>query len=154
MITRAISVLADAVVLGITLWKVYYIFRVDKEARATTTITTTLAYNGTVPSITTLVRTISLMKLWHRQYSIRVWYPFFSTPVSSKHRSRSLLALNVLMVILDILSVATDHVRAFTSPLHRFSWYPSSLKMRRNSYSSKMCEYNIHSPSSFLTVIS
>ena len=63
MITRAISVLADAVVLGITLWKVYYIFRVDKEARATTTITTTLAYNGTVLSTTTLVRTISLMKL-------------------------------------------------------------------------------------------
>ena len=63
MMTRAISVLADAVVLGITLWKVYYIFRVDKDARAATKITTTLAYNGTVLSITTLVRTISLMKL-------------------------------------------------------------------------------------------
>ena len=38
----------DAVVLGITLRKTFYIFRMDKEERASTKITTTLAYNGNI----------------------------------------------------------------------------------------------------------
>lgn len=46
VITRAISVIADALVLGITLWKTFYIFRVDQATRAATKVTTTLAYNG------------------------------------------------------------------------------------------------------------
>ena len=61
IITRAISVFAT-VVLGITLWKVYYIFRVDKETRATTRITTILAYNGIVLYIPILARTILLIE--------------------------------------------------------------------------------------------
>ena len=40
--------IADAFVLGVTLWKTFYIFRVDREARADTKITTTLAYNGNI----------------------------------------------------------------------------------------------------------
>ena len=47
VITRAVSVTTDAVVLGITLWKTFYIFRIDREARSTTKLTTALAYNGT-----------------------------------------------------------------------------------------------------------
>lgn len=46
VITRAISVAADAVVLGLTLWKTIHIFREDAEARANSKITTTLAYGG------------------------------------------------------------------------------------------------------------
>ena len=46
VITRAVSVANDAVVLGITLWKTIYIFRMDQEARHNTKLTTTLAYNG------------------------------------------------------------------------------------------------------------
>ena len=39
---------ANGVVLGITIWKTYYIFKVDKEARAGYNVTKTLAYNGDV----------------------------------------------------------------------------------------------------------
>lgn len=46
VITRAVSVTTDAVVLGITLWKTFYIFQIDREARSTTKLTTALAYNG------------------------------------------------------------------------------------------------------------
>ena len=46
VITRAISVVADGVVLGLTLWKTVYIFKVYEETRETTKLTTTLAYNG------------------------------------------------------------------------------------------------------------
>lgn len=38
--------IADAVVLGVTLWKTFYIFKMDEENRASSKITTTLAYNG------------------------------------------------------------------------------------------------------------
>ena len=48
VITRAIAVIADAIVLGLTLWKTLFIFRVEKEARAATKLTTTLAYNGMI----------------------------------------------------------------------------------------------------------
>ena len=69
VITRAIAVIADAIVLGLTLWKTLFIFRVEKEARAATKLTTTLAYNGT---IYLFVIRLSLMDLGYRQYSIRV----------------------------------------------------------------------------------
>ena len=48
VITRAIAVIADAIVLGLTLWKTLFIFRVEKEAGAATKLTTTLAYNGMI----------------------------------------------------------------------------------------------------------
>lgn len=46
VITRAISVAADASVLGITLWKTFYVFGLNNEARAAAKITSILAYNG------------------------------------------------------------------------------------------------------------
>ena len=48
VITRAVAVTADAIVLGLTLWKTLFIFLVEKEARAATKLTTTLAYNGMI----------------------------------------------------------------------------------------------------------
>ncbi|KAK7693029.1 hypothetical protein QCA50_002594 [Cerrena zonata] len=48
VITRAISVAADAVVLGLTLWKTIYILREDGEVRATSKLTTTLVYGGSL----------------------------------------------------------------------------------------------------------
>ena len=46
VISRVASVANDAVVLGITLRKTFYIFWVDAEARASSKITTALAYYG------------------------------------------------------------------------------------------------------------
>ncbi|KAK7688703.1 hypothetical protein QCA50_008241 [Cerrena zonata] len=48
VITRAISVVADAVVLGLTLWKTIYIFREKAELRAHSKLTTRLAYGGSM----------------------------------------------------------------------------------------------------------
>ena len=47
LISRAIAVLADAVVLGFTLWRTIHIFRAGKDVRAYGKLTATLAYNGT-----------------------------------------------------------------------------------------------------------
>ncbi|KAK7688733.1 hypothetical protein QCA50_008272 [Cerrena zonata] len=69
VITRAISVATDAVVLGLTLWKTIYIFREKAEVRASSKLTTRLAYGGSMQ---------------------------FGT----------LLVLNILAVLLDILAVA------------------------------------------------
>ena len=46
VIARSVSVVADAVILAITLRKTFYILNIDGEARAATKLTTTLAYNG------------------------------------------------------------------------------------------------------------
>lgn len=46
VITRSVSIGADAAVLGLTLWKTIYFFKLDKEARQGKTLTSTLAYNG------------------------------------------------------------------------------------------------------------
>lgn len=46
IITRVISVAADATVLGFTLWKTFYVFKMNKQTRNTAKITYTLAYNG------------------------------------------------------------------------------------------------------------
>ena len=46
VITRAISVSADATILGLTLWKTVYIFKVDPEVRENSRLTTTLARTG------------------------------------------------------------------------------------------------------------
>ena len=51
VITRAISVAADTTILGVTLWKTFYIFRMDKNARGATKLTKTLAYNGTMKDV-------------------------------------------------------------------------------------------------------
>lgn len=51
VITRAISVTADAMVLGLTLWKTIYIFKEKAEVRASSKLTTTLAYGGNVLNI-------------------------------------------------------------------------------------------------------
>ncbi|KAK7693026.1 hypothetical protein QCA50_002591 [Cerrena zonata] len=48
VITRTISVTADAVVLGLTLWKTIYIFREREEVRAGSKLTTRLAYGGSM----------------------------------------------------------------------------------------------------------
>lgn len=46
VIIRAISVAADGVVLGLTLWKTVYIFKEKKNVRDSSKLTTILAYNG------------------------------------------------------------------------------------------------------------
>ena len=48
VVARVISVAADALVLGITLWKTFYIFQIDKELRPATKLATALAYNGNI----------------------------------------------------------------------------------------------------------
>ena len=62
--TRAISVAADIAVLGFTLWKTFYIFKIDEETRETMKFTTTLAYTGNMPGllfkISTLINTFHL----------------------------------------------------------------------------------------------
>ena len=59
----------DAVVLGITLWKTYYIFGLDKETRAAVRLTATVIHNGNVSAV---IDMISLMDPSLRQYSICV----------------------------------------------------------------------------------
>ena len=61
VITRAVSVAADAIVLALTVWKTFYIFQEHKEARAATRITTTLAYNG---SFLVLILLLLLWQYW------------------------------------------------------------------------------------------
>lgn len=46
LLIRSISVAKEAVVLGLTLWRTFYIFKLDREARAGNKLTTTLAQNG------------------------------------------------------------------------------------------------------------
>ena len=46
VITRAISMISDATVLGITVWKTFYLFRMDTEVRENKNLTATLVYNG------------------------------------------------------------------------------------------------------------
>ena len=46
VIASAISVIANTVVLGITLQSTFHIFGLDREARAAINITKKLAYNG------------------------------------------------------------------------------------------------------------
>ena len=48
VITRVIAMAADAVVLGITLWKTLYLFRVNADARPANNLAKTLAYNGII----------------------------------------------------------------------------------------------------------
>ena len=52
VISRSISMATDAVVLGVTLWNTFYIFGLDKEAKATVRVTATLTHNG---NLTTLI---------------------------------------------------------------------------------------------------
>ena len=59
----------DAVVLGITLWKTYYIFGLDKEARAAVRLTATVIHNG---NISATIDMISLIDTSIRQYPICV----------------------------------------------------------------------------------
>lgn len=46
VITRAISTTADAVILGLTLWRTFYIFRETREDRANHTLITLLTYHS------------------------------------------------------------------------------------------------------------
>ena len=48
MITRAISLVSDVVVLGITIWKTFYIFRMYKEETVSSNVAATLVYNGNI----------------------------------------------------------------------------------------------------------
>ena len=56
VIARAISMVADCIVLAITLRQTFYIFKEDKEAKENTNITTTLAYSGNVDILLPLIR--------------------------------------------------------------------------------------------------
>ena len=38
--------ITDAVVLGLTIWKTFYIFKVEKETTVGLSVTKVLAYNG------------------------------------------------------------------------------------------------------------
>ena len=46
--TRAVSVVTDAVVLGVTFWNTFYILRMDNTVRSTANLTEKLAYNGNI----------------------------------------------------------------------------------------------------------
>ncbi|KAK7690786.1 hypothetical protein QCA50_005886 [Cerrena zonata] len=48
VIIRTVFVAADALVLGLTLWKTIYIFKEDAQVRANSKLTTTLAYGGSI----------------------------------------------------------------------------------------------------------
>ena len=77
VITRAISVAADTTILGVTLWKTFYIFRMDKNARGATKLTKTLAYNGTMKDVFLRVRLslIDSVMIGSAQFG---YIPFFS----------------------------------------------------------------------------
>ena len=49
--TRVISITADALVFGLTLWRTIYIFKLDTNIRGNYKITEALVYNGNVLSI-------------------------------------------------------------------------------------------------------
>ena len=51
VITRVISVIADATVLGVTFWNTFHVVNANKEARATSKLTTTLTLNGRISSV-------------------------------------------------------------------------------------------------------
>ena len=46
IIVRCISSAASATVLGLNLWKTFYIFKMDQEVRRAARVATKLAYNG------------------------------------------------------------------------------------------------------------
>ena len=46
--TRAVSVVTDTVVLGVTFWNTFYILRMDNTVRSTANLTEKLAYNGNI----------------------------------------------------------------------------------------------------------
>ena len=66
ILTRTIAVITDSIILGITLWKTWHIFKADKETRAATKLTATLAYNGNVTNIH--LRVTELMSSLNRQH--------------------------------------------------------------------------------------
>ena len=84
VITRAISVAADTTILGITLWKTFYIFRMDKDARGATRLTKTLAYNGTVKDVFLRVR-LSLIDSYDRKCSVRVYFILLGSTASNRY---------------------------------------------------------------------
>ena len=100
--------ISDAVVLGITLWKTLYIFRMSEDAGVGPSVTTIFTRNGDPPSATS--RAIPLIIYRSRQYSIRVrsFSPKITIPY--EHQSSALFAVNTLTMVLDVLSVATDKV--------------------------------------------
>lgn len=49
--TRVVSITADALVFGLTLWRTIYVFKLDTHIRGNYKITEALVYNGNVPSI-------------------------------------------------------------------------------------------------------
>ena len=91
---------------GNTLWHTFFVFWIDKETRTNTKLTTTtLVYNGK----------IVLLLILHNWWafitgSIQFGYDIYLSRVfvSDGRNPRTLLFLNVLMVILDILSVTGD----------------------------------------------
>lgn len=77
VITRSISMAADAVVLGLTLWKTIYIFREDAEVRANSKLTTTLAHGGN--AVYMLIVSYSLTDTFiYRLYSIWISWMCYS----------------------------------------------------------------------------
>ena len=104
VITRVISVAADVAVLGFTLWKTFHIFKMDEETRVTMRITTTLAYNGNKITFSNLH---CINYILYRQYSVWVReLPSWLTLSCCNCYNRALLILNILMIILDTLSIA------------------------------------------------
>lgn len=71
VITRAISVAADAMVLGLTLWETHYIFKTSKETRASHPLIAVLTYNSN--TIISSQNCDILMIVIFRLYSIWVW---------------------------------------------------------------------------------
>ena len=108
--TRAVSVVTDTVVLGVTFWNTFYILRMDNTVRSTANLTEKLAHNGNIDHHWYVV--LLLTDLLYRRDTIRVRcvYLFRGTFVYWEYEYRILLALNILMMVLDILSIAGDGV--------------------------------------------
>lgn len=49
VLAGSISVSASIIVLGLNVWKTFYIFKADREIRAVARISKKLAYNGNTP---------------------------------------------------------------------------------------------------------
>lgn len=110
IIARVIAVVADVTVLGFTLQRTIYIFKVDEEIRANNQITTILAYNGNMIYSQYLNPNIANGNIY-RFCSIWVGLICVLQLKILLNYCSALLILNILLTVLDILSVGSNGVR-------------------------------------------
>ena len=135
-VTKSVSVITDTVVLGVTFWNTFYILRMDNTVRSTANLTEKLAYNGNIDHHWYVV--LLLTDLLYRRDTIRVRcvYIFRGTFVYWEYEYRILLALNILMMVLDILSIAGDGVSTLDGAGYPASdmsiaWQPITIRPSR-----------------------